>query len=104
MLSDWTGDQINPAFDKDTFSHEFEIFGVEASRQTVPRIQRLIGEVMVKKFVDNVSSLRQLPPIWQDLFTNLLLTAVGCKTEALPEEFGRMRIMYAYYPVPERVL
>lgn len=62
MLSDWTGDQINPVFDKDTFSHEFEILGVEASRQTVPQIQRLTGEVMVKKFVDNVSSLQQLPP------------------------------------------
>jgi hypothetical protein len=55
MLSDWTGDQINPVFDKDTFSNEFETFGVQASPTTAPELERLNGEVMVKKFVDGVS-------------------------------------------------
>lgn len=55
MLSDWTGEQINPVFNKDTFSHEFETFGVHASQTTVPQILRLNGEADVKKFVDNVS-------------------------------------------------
>ncbi|KAK5064481.1 hypothetical protein LTR84_000314 [Exophiala bonariae] len=67
MLSDWTGDQINPVFDKDTFSNEFETFGVQASPTTAPEIERLNGDVMVKKFVDG--------------------------TQGLPDGFGRIRIL-----------
>lgn len=55
MLSNWTGDQINPIFDKDTFSHEFEIFGVQVSPTTLPQILRLNQDAGVKKFVDGVS-------------------------------------------------